>query len=135
VGPSGIVRLAVDRSAAGQVIFSSIDRARLVARDGAVVADREISEGPPAEIQIPAGEYILQVFTVFQSDTLDCGLDPATGGPTNCVQPTLQPGQICELIVSVPAGGTIEATFTVLAQTHCRLTSGLAPVTAGPSAT
>jgi len=124
-GPPGIVRVAVDRSGLGEVFFSSVDHARLVARDGTIVADRDISEGPPAEMEVPAGAYALRVFTVYLSDTLDCDVDPVTGGATNCVQPTLQPGQVCELAVSVPPGGSIEATFIVFAQGRCRLAPGI----------
>jgi hypothetical protein len=124
-GPPGIVRVAVDRSGLGEVFFSSVDHARLVARDGTILADREVSEGPPAEIAVPAGDYALLVFTVYLSDTLDCDVDPVTGGATNCVQPTLQPGQVCELAVSVPPGGSVEATFIVFAQGRCRLAPGI----------
>lgn len=124
-GPPGIVRVAVDRSRLGQVFFSSVDHARLVARDGTIVADRDISEGPPAAMEVPAGDYALRVFTVYHSDTLDCGVDPVTGGPTNCVRPTLQPGQVCELAVSVPPGGSVEATFTVFDQGRCLLAPGI----------
>ena len=124
-GPPGIVRVAVDRSQLGQVFFSSVDHARLIARDGAIVADRDIGEGPPAAMEVPAGDYALRVFTVYHSDTLDCDVDPVTGGATNCVQPTLQPGQVCELAVSVPPGGSVEATFIVFANGRCRLDTGI----------
>ena len=124
-GPPGIVRVAVDRSQLGQVFFSSVDHARVVARDGTILADREIAEGPPVAMEVPAGDYALRVFTVYLSDTLDCDVDPVTGGATNCVQPTLQPGQVCELAVSVAPGGSIEATFIVFANGRCRLDAGI----------
>ena len=118
--PSGIVRVAVDRTAAVEGFFTGQDRARLIVPGGATAADWPLGD-VATDHSVPAGDYILQAFTVFMSDNIVCATDPQTGKETNCVQPTLQPGQICEILVTVPPGGSVEATFTVVGQFNCRL--------------
>ena len=131
-GPSGIVRVAVDRTGAVEGFFTGQDRARLIVPGGAVVADWPLGD-IPTDTSVPAGDYILQAFTAFMSDTVVCMTDPQTGKATNCVQPTLKPGQICEILITVPPGGVVEATFTVVGQFNCRLVPGVAPPIPSPT--
>jgi hypothetical protein len=126
-GPIGIVRVGIDRAAAGQVIFSSIDQARLIALNGALVAEWVLSDGIPTDEYVLAGTYVLEADAVFLSDAMDCEIDPATGNPPNCVLPTLAPGQACRLRVTVTTVRVTEATYTVLTQGRCRLAPGLSP--------
>jgi hypothetical protein len=58
---------------------------------------------------------------------MDCEIDPVTDNPTNCVLPTLAPGQACGLRVTVPIDRAAEFTYTVLPQGRCRLVPGLSP--------
>ena len=122
--PTGTVRVGVDRTAAVEGFFTGEDRARLIVPSGPVVAEWPLGT-TVADKDVPAGDYILQAFTVFMSDTIVCATDPQTGKETNCVQPTLQPGQICEILVTVPPGGSVETTFTVVGEFNCRLAPGV----------
>jgi ABC-type amino acid transport substrate-binding protein len=126
-GPIGIVRVGVDRAAAGQIIFSSTDQARLIALNGDLIAEWVLSDGVPTDEYVLAGTYVLEAHAVFSSDAMDCEIDPVTDNPTNCVLPTLAPGQTCHLRVTVTSDRVAEATYTVLAQGRCRLAPGLSP--------
>src|SRR4051812_9536138 len=63
-GASGFVNVTVDGVVPRATLFNSEDRARVVARDGSIVADWIIaSAGGP--VAVPAGTLRLETFTVF----------------------------------------------------------------------
>jgi hypothetical protein len=108
--------------------FASQHRARVVAVEGTILADWEITDAA-APITVPAGTYRLQAFTVFLSDFIQCSADPA--GQQHCAQPTLGPSQVCEVPIEVVAGATVEAHFRSLPDGRCDLALG--PASAEPS--
>jgi hypothetical protein len=95
--------------------------------NGALVAEWVLSDGVPTDEYVLAGTYDLEAQAVYLSDSLDCLTDPATGNPTNCVQPTLAPGQACDLRVTVAIDRVAEFTYIVLSQGRCRLVPGFSP--------
>jgi hypothetical protein len=108
-----------------KVFFASQHRGRIVAADGTLLADWEIT-GAAAPVAVPAGSHQLQAFTVFLSDFIQCSADPATG-TQNCAAPTLGPSQVCAIPVEVTVGATVPARFRSLPEGRCALEGLPAP--------
>ncbi len=124
--PSGFVATAalhitVEREAGARELYNAERRARIVASDGTVAFDGRLSPDTATAITVPAGSYNVSTFTVFFGDFLQCPSDPGDGSPPVCVQPTLRPNQICDLLVNLPASGLVELRFTVASDGGCRL--------------
>ena len=108
----------------GEGFFNAVHRARLISLDGAEVGAWEL-EGGAAPVELPAGTYHLEAFTVFLSDFMQC---PEAPGAT-CFQPTLEPVTVCAIDVEVLPGRAARAVFTSLPDGLCRLEA----VDAGPT--
>jgi hypothetical protein len=128
----GAVQIQVARVAGGNEFFASEHHAQLVRVGGSLVADWKINPEAVAPVSVPAGDYRLDTSTVFFSDFLQCTADPGKAGAETCFQPTLGPGEICSVPITVTANATVEAQFTILPDAHCRLEAGAPP--ASPSA-
>jgi hypothetical protein len=105
----------------GADFFAPVHRARAITVDG-IVAEWRINEsGPP--VDLPAGTYRLEVFTVFLSDVVTCveGVGGVGGAGSTCLQPTLGPSQVCAIDIDVPAGGEVRALFRPSGQGLCQL--------------
>ena len=123
----GTIRVSVQRVAGAEEFFASEHHATLVAADGRVVADWKLSTDREIPVQAPVGSYTLSTFTVFLSDFLQCSPDPAKPGQEACFQPTLGPAERCEAPIEVRETADVLATFSILADGHCRLELGAAP--------
>lgn len=138
----GTVRVATVRAADDNHLFGAIPRARLWATDGRPPIEWGLAIDSATVREAPVGSYMLSAFAIYLSDTIVC-VDQANGAPgQTCLQPTLGPSLTCDLPVVVTEGGTIEATFQLLANGRCRLdfglpsalTDGSPSAAAGPSA-
>jgi hypothetical protein len=126
-GPGGFVAVDIDQSVVqGQQPFEPIHRARLIAIDGSLAAEWQLTQAA-APVRVQPGVYRLDAFTVFLGDTLECVADPVAPGGQRCTQPTLGPGQICALDVVVVTEQTTRATYHVLRDGACGLEAGEAP--------
>jgi hypothetical protein len=119
---AGFVEVTLEIAPRAEQFFASQHRGRIVAPDGAVLADWEITDAA-APIEVPAGGAQLQGFTVFLSDFLQCSPDPAAAGREHCAQPTLGPSQVCAIPIEVVAGTTVSARFRSLPEGRCELTA------------
>jgi hypothetical protein len=123
----GTIRVAVQRVAGVEGFFASEHHATLVAPDGRVIADWKLPTDGEIPVQAPVGSYTLSTFTVFLSDFLQCTPDPARPGEETCFQPTLGPVERCEARIDVRETTDVLATFSIMADGHCRLELGTAP--------
>ena len=123
---TGFVDVQLEIAPQAEEFFGSQHRGRLVAADGTVLADWEITAAA-APISVPAGAHQLQGFTVFLSDFIQCSPDPAAAGKQHCAAPTLGPSQVCAIPIEVAAGATVDARFRSLAQGRCELVGLPAP--------
>lgn len=122
---SGFVEVQLEIAPRAEEFFASQHRARIVAADGTVLADWEITAAA-APVAIPAGSHQLQAFTVFLSDFIQCSEDPATGNE-HCAAPTLGPSQVCAIPIQVAGGTTVSARFRSLPEGRCQLDGLPAP--------
>jgi hypothetical protein len=116
---TGFVEVALEIAPDGTQFFASQHRGRVVAADGSILADWEITDAS-APVSVPAGAHRLEAFTVFLSDFIQCSTDPSTGTQT-CAAPTLGPAQVCTIPIEVAAGATVSARFRSLPQGGCEL--------------
>lgn len=123
---TGLVEVELEIAPQAEEFFAAQHRGRIVAADGTVLADWEITAAA-APISVPAGAHQLQGFTVFLSDWIQCSPDPAAAGKEHCEAPTLGPTQVCAIPMDVVAGVTVDARFRSLAQGRCELVGLPAP--------
>jgi hypothetical protein len=116
----GFVDVELEIAPGTEEYFASQHRGRIVAADGSVLADWEITDGA-TPIEVPAGRAQLQGFTVFLGDFLECSGDPSGSGG-RCAQPTLAPSHVCAIPIEIVAGGTVSARFRSLPEARCELT-------------
>jgi hypothetical protein len=117
---TGHVIVQLEIAPQAEQFFASQHRGRIVAADGSVLADWEITAAA-APIAVPAGPVQLQGFTVFLSDFLQCSPDPAAPGKEHCAAPTLGPTHTCAIPIEIAPGATVEARFRSLPQGRCEL--------------
>jgi hypothetical protein len=128
-GGTGLVEVELVLAPGAEQFFASQHRARVVAADGTILADWEITDAAPP-ISVPAGTHRLQAFTVFLSDFIQCSADPS--GQQHCAAPTLGPSQVCEVPIAVVAGATVGAQYHSLAEGRCDLVMNAASLEAPP---
>lgn len=117
---TGFVAVGLEIAPEATQFYASQHRGRVVALDGSVLADWEITAGSPP-VAVPAGSHRLQASTVFLSDFIQCSADPAAPGKETCAAPTLGPSQVCTIAIEVLAGRTVEATYRSLPDGRCEL--------------
>jgi hypothetical protein len=117
---TGLVDVELEVAAQADTFFASQHRGRIVAPDGRLLADWEITDAA-RPIAVPAGPAQLQGFTVFLSDFIQCSPDPAAPGKDHCAAPTLGPSHVCAIPIEVTAAATVHARFRSLPQGHCEL--------------
>ena len=116
-GVRGTLAVSVDDLHGGS-FFNAVHRARLISRDGAEVGSWELKRGA-APVELAAGTYRLEAFTVFMSDWIRCPEEPGA----TCFAPTLEPITVCAINLDVRPGAKAKAVFTPLPDGLCRLES------------
>jgi hypothetical protein len=121
-GPVGRIVITVAPDS-GADFSPPIHWARAIAADGTVVAEWKTEGGIPVEV--PAGTYEVQAFTVFLGDTLVCVGQPIEGAEPqpaeSCSQPTLGPAEICLMQVEVAPGADVRLRYAMHDQGSCNL--------------
>ena len=122
--PAGAGSVSITVVRGDNLFLGSHQEARIVAGDGSILAGAEVPADRAAILTAPAGEAVLEAFTVFVSDFGECGPDPAAPSRERCIFPTLEPKAFCRLPLTLRPGPPIAIRLTVLDGGACRLEPG-----------
>lgn len=121
--PPGRVVVTLDAAPPDNALFEPVRRAHAVSVDGSVDVGWRILEGA-APVELPAGTYRLEAFTVILSDFIQCNEDIPGGSQSTCIQPTLGPSHFCAIDLEVRGGGDVSVTYRELGEGVCDLAAG-----------
>ena len=81
-------------------------------------------DGGDTTIFAPAGNYTLEITTLFLSDVVVCEDDPSASGGQRCEPPPPGRGRPCRLEITIPPEGAVAVTYREQRNGNCELTAG-----------